>query len=368
MDKMKILILSWRCLKNPASGGSELYFHEMAKRWVKWGHEVVWFSPAFPGCLKEEVHDGIKIIRRGGRFSVYLRAFLSYLKELDKDFDVVIDVENGIPFFSPLYIRNGKVVLHIHHIHKEVWFKEFKFPLSQIGYLLEMKFMPLVYKNKKVITISESSVEEIIKEGMTKFKLAVVNPGIEFYKTRRFAKNKKPAILFLNRIKKYKGIGILLKAVNELKKRKSKDIEFWIAGSGDYLEEMKTYAKDRGLKNVKFFGRISENKKAELMQRAWLFANPSFKEGWGIVNIEANYFGTPVIGSNVGGIRDSVIDGKTGVLFEYGNYKELADKISSLVKDKKKLSIMQKNGKKWSKKFSWDTKAKEYIDILKKQS
>ena len=363
---MKILILSWRCIKNPAAGGSEIYFHELAKRWVKLGNEVVWFSPEFKGCKKEEFCDGVKIIRRGGRFTVYLRAFWSYITELDRDFDAIIDVENGIPFFSPIYIKKDSVFLHMHHVHKDVWFEQERFPLSWIGYFLEMKLMPWIYKKNKVITISNSSARDILTEQITNKKPRIVNPGVNFCKYKKFGKNKIPAVLFMNRIKKYKGVKILLDAARVMS-AENKNIEFWICGSGDDLPEMKEYSHSNALKNVHFFGRVSEDKKVELMQRAWVFVNPSFKEGWGIVNVEANYFGTPVIGSNVSGIRDSVIDRKTGLLFKYGDSKDLAKKINLLIKDNKLRARMSSEALKWARKFDWDAKANEYINILSRR-
>lgn len=360
---MKILIMCWRCIKNPAAGGSELYFHEIAKRWAVKGHKVVWFSPMFPGALKKEKLDGIEIIRAGNRITVYPLAMLNYFFKTERDFDVIIDVENGFPFFSPMYAKN-KVVLHMHHLHKEVWFKEKRPPLSWVGYFLEMKAMPIVYRKNKIIAVSKSSADELVENGIAKERPFVVNPGIEFYKYKKLQRSKKPCFLFLNRIKKYKGIDTFLKAANELS---DKNIDFLIVGSdGDYADEMKKYMKKNKLSNVKYLGKVSEKKKTELMQKAWAFVNPSFKEGWGIVNIEANYFGTPVIGSDVAGIRDSVIDKKTGLLFKYGDYKELADKILEITEDKKKLDLLGKEAKKWSKGFSWDNKAGEYMKCLEK--
>ena len=357
---MKILILNWRCIKNPSMGGSEIYFYELAKRWIKSGHEVTWFSPMFKNGLSEEKIDGIKFIREGGKYTGYIYSVFNYLKG-SRDFDAIIDVENGIPFFSPLYIKNKKIFLHIHHIHKNVWFKQMPLPMALLGYVLETKIMPLIYKNKQIITLSKSSYDEIIKEKISKFEPKIVNPGIEFYKYKKIAKSKNPIILFLNRIKKYKGIDIFLEAANKLKE---KNIEFWVVGDGDYLKNAKKYAQQNELKNLKFFGRVSEGEKIELMQKAWIFVNPSYKEGWGIVNIEANYFGTPVIGSNVAGIKDSVIDGKTGLLFKYGDYKLLAEKIELLINNKKKLKEISKEAKKWADEFDWDKKAEEYLNFL----
>lgn len=106
---MKILILNWRDIKNPSSGGAEILTHEVANRLVKWGHQVTQFSSSFPNCLPEEKIDGVKIIRRGhpdARYllkSVHFFAFWYYLKKFRGKFDVVIDEAHGLPFFTPLY-------------------------------------------------------------------------------------------------------------------------------------------------------------------------------------------------------------------------------------------------------------------------
>jgi glycosyltransferase involved in cell wall biosynthesis len=361
---MKIAIFNWRDIKHPQAGGAELYFYELAKRWISWGNEVTWFTSMFEGAKKLDKIDGMNIVRSGGKFSVYLKSPIAYLNS-KKDFDVIIDSENGIPFFTPLFAK-PKIILHMHHLHKEVWFKEMPFPMALLGYFLETKMVPFIYRKSRIITVSKSSADEIIREKFTRFKPEVVNPGIEFYRYKKFARTKRPSILFLNRIKKYKGIQILLDAVCELKNKGFDKFDVFIAGSGDDLERMKCYAKERKLDNVKFLGRISEEKKKELMQKAWVFVNPSFKEGWGIVNIEANYFGTPVIGSNVGGIKDSVLDGKTGLLFSYGNSKELANKIKYLIENKNLSKKMSKEAKKWAMNFDWDSKARSYLNMLNK--
>jgi len=361
---MKILIFSWRDIKNPEAGGSEKYFHELAKVWIKEGHKVDFICGGWEGCSKKEVIDGITVHRAGKKFSVYLLAPITYLKSKIKP-DVIIDVENGIPFFTPLFSKCKRRILHIHHIHKDVWDRETKFPLNKIGKFLERDMMPICYKHSRIMTISESSKEEIINEGYFKKVYGIVNPGVDFPTNyEKFTKNKKASLLFLNRIKKYKGLRILLKAAKILQEEK-KDFDLFIAGDGEDLNLMKEYAKKNCLNNVYFFGRVSEQKKYELMQKSCIFLNPSFKEGWGIVNIEANYFGLPVIGTDTGGIKDSILNNKTGILFKMGDEKDLAEKISRLIQDKKLRESMSKEAKLWSKKFSWDEKAKEYLEKIK---
>lgn len=350
-------------MKHPHAGGSELYFYEMAKEWVKKGHEVTWFSPAVHGAGKEEIESGIHFIRKGNKASVYLWAAYEYLKRLRHQADIIIDLENGIPFFTPLYSRKKKV-LHIHHLHKDQWYREYHFPITQLGRFLEEVLMPKVYKKVKVITLAKSWAEEIEKEGIGKEKPMTVAPGITFCKYKKTAKTKFPSLLFLNRVRKYKGIEVLIDAAALLKN--IENLKVYVAGEGEDLKRVKKISKEKGLeKKIIFLGRVSEEKKSEFMQKAWIFVNPSFKEGWGIVNIEANYHGTPVIGSDAPGIKDSVKNGQTGLLFEKGNAQDLAQKINALFNNKKLREKMGRNAVKWAENFAWRKKAEEYLNLLK---
>jgi len=362
---MKILIFNWRDIKNPKAGGSEQYFHEIARRWVENGHKVSWISGGWKNCLKKEIINGIHVKRTGNELSLYLLSPLAYSKLKEKP-DVIIDVENGLPFFTPLFSKDRKI-LHIHHIHKDVWFKEAEGKglkekiIALLGFVIETKFMPLVYKKIKVVSISKSSALEIEREKVGKI-IGIVNPAFSVEKGK-IKRTKFPSILLVNRIKKYKGIETLIRAFQKISERKEmKNAILYIAGTGDYLEIAKSITRtDR----IKFLGKVSDKEKYDLMRKCWIFINPSFKEGWGIVNIEANYFGLPVIGSNVLGIKDSVINGKTGLLFEYGDEEDLARKMLLLVKNKKMRENFGKNGKKFSRNFSWEKSAEDYLKILK---
>ena len=73
---MKILVLNWKDIKNPDVGGAEIILYELAKRWIKKGHQITWFSRSFKNALPEETIDGIKIVRRGNKLTTYLHAFL----------------------------------------------------------------------------------------------------------------------------------------------------------------------------------------------------------------------------------------------------------------------------------------------------
>ncbi len=125
-------------------GGAEVFTHEVTKQWVDAGHEVTLFTSIFPGCKKEEILDGVRVIRSGGRFSVYGEAKKFYLKRFKSEhFDLIVDEINTRPFFAHSFIENGEhVIALIHQLAKEYWFYETSLPLSALGYYyLENKWL-----------------------------------------------------------------------------------------------------------------------------------------------------------------------------------------------------------------------------------
>ena len=109
MDSLKILILNWRCWLNPSMGGAEVFTREVAKRWVECGHQVTLFASEFEGCKREEVVDGVRIVRAGGKYGVYRWARKLYRKRFSKEgFDVVVDEINTRPFFAPKFVNSDE--------------------------------------------------------------------------------------------------------------------------------------------------------------------------------------------------------------------------------------------------------------------
>jgi len=178
-------------------------------------------------------------------------------------------------------------------------------------------------------------------------------------------KSETPLLVYVGRIKKYKQIELVIDTITELKE-KYPNIKLHIGGTGDHSEELKKYVIDKGVSAfVKFLGFLSEEDKAELLGRAWVFITMAMKEGWGITVIEANAMSTPVVGSNVPGLRDSIQHGKTGYLVNIGNEAELIDRISELLDNKETLKEFSSNAKSWSLKFSWQESAEHFIKKVK---
>lgn len=364
--QLRFLILNWRDTKHTWAGGAEVYVQELAKQFVADGNQVTIFCGNDGKCKRSEVIDGVTIIRRGGFFTVYIWAMLYYILKFQDKFDVIIDSENGIPFFTPLYSRRPKFLL-IHHVHQKFFRDNLKFPMRQIACFLEAKLMPLAYRNEKIITVSESSKKDIANLGYSDPKnISVVNPGIKIpnlSKVPRKAVN--PRILYLGRIRSYKNIDIAIRAF-QIVVKKYPAAKFHIAGEGEALDSLKELASNLKLSDsIVFHGKVDDDTRERLYRTSWFSVQPSSFEGWGITVIESNSYGTPVIASNVPGLKDSVIRNKTGILVEPKNVRLFATAIEKLIADKKLRHQMSKNAMKRSQKFDWSNNSREFLYTIK---
>jgi glycosyltransferase involved in cell wall biosynthesis len=357
---MRIAIFNWRCFRHPQAGGSELYLCEQARRWAAQGNEVVWFTSRPSGTLREELHDGIRFVRTGGIYTVYLFAALNYFRQSKAD--VIIDVENGIPFFTPIYARIP-VVLLIYHIHTDVWAREASWLTAKVGSWMERKVMPVVYRHKQIVTISPSS-EVMIDRLFGKHRpILLVYSGFSD-ELIPGEKSERPEIVYLGRLRKYKSVDVLLRAMHRLS---DLSLTLRLAGQGEDELRLRELAASLGLTNVIFQGYVDDDEKLKLFQRAWVVVNPSRMEGWGITNIEANACGTPVVGADVPGIRDSISPGQSGLLVPHGDDKALADAIRELIEDEARRNEMRHTAREWAERFSWQAASETFMEILKRQ-
>ncbi|MFC1999228.1 glycosyltransferase family 4 protein [Chloroflexota bacterium] len=359
---MKILCFNWRDITHAMAGGAEVYLHEIAKRLTN-EHEVVLFCGKYKGCKGRDEIDGIRIIRRGGSFSVYLHAIFSYLINLRKEnYDVVVDSINGVPFFTPLFVRKPKVAIMHHLVKKEIFFRELPLPLAPVGWLAE-KTIPFLYGKLPMVTVSDSSRQELIEFGIPEERIRIIYNAIDHTALGYGAKSPKPLIAYVGRIKQYKQVDHLLQAF-EIVKKEIAEAELVIAGRGDY-GELRKLVKAQTDSCITLAGEVSEEEKVEILKKAWVFVTPSMKEGWGISVIEANACGTPAIAYDVPGLRDSIRDGETGLLVPQGDIEQLAKAIIELLTDSELRTRVGQNALGWSSCFSWDRSAEEFEQVLK---
>lgn len=364
---MKILIINWRDIKNPEAGGAEVHLHEISKRIAARGHAVTVLASRFEGAAERDEVDGVKVVRCGGKFSFNFHVPRAYRRLLhDEAFDVVVDDINKIPFYTPLYVRRPILALS-HHLFAGTIFLETAFPLALYVYLSEALIAP-VYRRTAFVAVSESTRQELLRRGIPPCNVEVVHNAVDHaaFTPGDGAKSDQPLIAYLGRIKRYKRVGLVLDVFKNLSGR-FPTARLAIVGSGDYVPELKRQAERLGIAGrVEFTGFVSEQKKIEILRKAHVVINPSSKEGWGVTVTEANACGTPVVASNVPGLRDAVVDGKTGFLVEYGDVDAFAARVGQILSDDRLRTELGREAVKWAGQFDWDRSAESILKIMER--
>jgi glycosyltransferase involved in cell wall biosynthesis len=376
---MKILWCTWKDRKNPASGGAEVVNEEIAKRLARDGHEVIFLVGGFKGGAPEEIVDGYRVVRLGNRWSVYWKAYRYYKKNLRGWADLVIDEVNTMPFFSKFYVRE-KNILFVHQLCREIWFYEMAFPLNVLGYVLEPIYLWLLC-DRKVITVSESTKNDLLRYGFKPEKIAIISEGIEIASVADLAappapapasasrvpqKYEHPTILAFGSVRAMKRTAHIVKAF-EIAKASVPDLELVLAGSaeGRYGAKILAHIKNsRYASSIKYVGTVSKEEKIALMQRSWLIAAASVKEGWGLTVTEAASQGTPAVVYNVDGLRDSVKDGKTGIVCKANTPENMAENILKLLENKEEYARLRKAGWEWSKEINFENSYRQFIEKI----
>lgn len=370
---MRILILNWRDIKNPYSGGAEILTHEISKYLVKKNNTVVIFTSRFPGSKEEEYIDGVRIIRKGesiARYflnSVHYLAYEDYKRHFKGNVDLVIDEVHGLPFFTPWYVKEKKIAL-VCEVAGNLWFKMFGVFFGTLGRIVEMVYLKFIYRDIPFITISNSAKEDLIHNGVKKENISIIPVGVHIPKEKpTIQREKVPTLIFLGRITKSKGIEDAFLALKELVNKKT--INLWIVGKEDknYIRSLKEYAKELGIsKYVTFYGFVSEKEKFALLSKAWVLVHSSKTEGWGINVIEGNVVGVPAVGYDVPGLRDSIQNNMTGLLTEENTPRGLAKSLEKILNDKQLYLLLSKNALKWSTNFDWEKVGEQTWNEIKR--
>jgi glycosyltransferase involved in cell wall biosynthesis len=362
----RILLLNWRDLLHPRAGGAEVYCQEVGARMAAAGADVTLFSSLFPGAPLAETSRGITVVRGGGTFGVYARA-AQYLREHRHEYDAVIDFQNGIPFFAPLFVGpRTAVVCVIHHVHQEQFALHFPWPLSRVGQVLEGPVSRRVYQKRPLVAVSPSTRRDVRRRLRLRGPIHVVPNGlVEAVHTGLRPRAATPRIGVVSRLVSHKRFDLLVDAVPELRRR-------WpglcvdIAGDGPERPALEERAARLGLQEtVRFHGFVDAATRRRILLEAWLTVSPSQAEGWGLTMIEANAVGVPGVAFDVPGLRDSVVHGETGWLLppERSLGEGLAEAVETLT-DPVVAEEWSERCRTWAGHFSWDSTAERLAAIV----
>jgi len=354
----RILFVNWRDIENPEAGGAEVFTHEVAKRWIAQGHEVTLLTSRFPGASSATEIDGVRVRRLGrlrtGSFHALVQRELMRLR----GFDLVVEGINTMAFLTPLWRhRLPPTIALVHQLAVDVWDAEQPKPVAWLGRRIERRLLRL-YRELPVAAVSNSTREDLLGLGLT--NVTVVSPGRdEPPDVRGLKKEPVPTFLFVGRLAANKRPDHSVAAFREIK-RALPTARLWIVGRGPQEEALALALPT----DATLLGRLPRTELYERMARAHCLLVPSIREGWGLVVIEANSVGTPAVGYDVPGIRDSIRQGETGLLAEAGDPAALAHEALRLLQDPNECAAMGVRATEWAERFSWDVTANELLGLV----
>ena len=331
---MKIVWFSWKDRNHPQAGGAELVTDQILRRLARDGHSVTLLTANYPNAAP--LHGGVQVVRGGGRFTVYFHAWRNYRKSLRRTTDLVVDEMNTLPFFASLY-ANTKSVRMVHQLARQIWFYQLPWFIGWIGYLLEPIYL-FALRKQAVVTVSESSKQDLLRYGFKASKVRIISEGIELERPtalKRIKKYEQPTMLSLGAMRAMKRTIDQVKAF-EIAKMDVPDLQLKIAGDSNdpYGKRVLQYIQQSPFKDdIEYLGRVSAEQRLELMRKSHFIAVTSVKEGWGLIVSEAASQGTPAVVYDVDGLRDSVQHGVTGFAATRNNPSGLAGAIKELLVD-----------------------------------
>lgn len=365
LDGARIVVLNWRDVEHPQAGGAEQYLHQIAKRWVEVGARVTWLTARPPGQSRRAVIDGIEVVRAGGPLTLYPRTALALLRRFGR-IDHVVDCQNGIPFFSPLFVeRDVPIVQVVHHVHQDQFAMRFGPVLAAVGRFLEGRGTRAVYKNRATAAVSPSTRQELRRRLGFRGPIHIVPNGNSATPEVRSPRDPDPTITVVSRLVPHKRVDVLLAQLASTATAVPK-LRVDIVGDGPERTRLSTLSAELGLDDiVTFHGYQPDDVRDELLRRAWLTMSTSHHEGWGLAIVEAAAYGVPTLALRVPGVRDAVVDGRTGWLVdEVGQLGAAAIIALRELADEERAGEITEACQAWARCFTWDRSANLLAGVL----
>ena len=362
---MRFLMLNWRDPRNPKSGGAERVSQAYLGALRDRGHDVWWFANDFPGGEPEEIVEGIKIVRGGGKGTSVARALRWYRQQ--PAFDLVIDQHHGIPWYAPWWSRTN-CVAYIHEVLGPIWGVFYRWPLSTIGQWQE-RWTHWLYREVPFWTPSESTKRVLHRHGVR--QVSVFPNGTDATPLNELEKKPLQApvsLIAVSRLAPNKRVDHVLHATRILL-QKGVPVRLTIVGTGEAEVQLRQIASQPGLKDcVSFTGQLSEARKDAELRGAHLLIHTSVREGWGLNVIEANALGTPAIVYPVGGLVDSTVHGQTGIVTASETPEAVADGVRALLSAPAEYDRLRAKAWERAKTFVWQRVLPPACEWLEEQA
>jgi len=357
-----VVFFNWRDTANPEGGGSERYVETMARGLVENGARVTIFCAAHDAAPSDQVVDGVRYVRRGNHLDVYLLGVWNLLLRRFGKVDVIVDVQNGLPFFTRIATHKPVVVL-VHHVHREQWPVVFPGTLGRVGWWIERRLAPVLYRRSQYVAVSRATRAELVTLGVGKKRIAIVHNGTATPPDVAAERSPTPAIVVVGRLVPHKQVEHAIDAVAAVR-ADHPDVHLSVVGSGWWEDDLRKYAADAGAGDlVTFEGQVPEERKHEILARSWLMLLPSLKEGWGLVIGEAGTHRVPTVAySSAGGTCESVSHDRSGLLV--ADEVELTSALRELISDVDRRHRLGDGAYDMSREFAWEHSQASFVRVL----
>ncbi|MBJ7355933.1 glycosyltransferase family 4 protein [Nocardioides sp.] len=372
----RAVVVNWRDPGHHLAGGSERYAWELALGLRDAGARVEFWTARDAGQSARETADGIDVRRRGGQYSFYAGVWARLVADRvrRRPPDVVLDMDCGIPSFTPPLLGRGtSVVLVVHHVHQDQFRTAMRRPVSDLGRFLEGRLMPAVYRDVTTVAVSESTVTEMRRQLGWRGDVRVIHNGTDLPPAPTEVRTGERVVV-LGRVVPHKRVELVVRAFARLLVRRP-GATLDIVGTGPGMPAVSAAVAELGLgDSVLVHGFLPEEEKAAVLRAARLHVCASDAEGWGQVVLEAAAHGVPTLGRDVPGVRDSVRDGRTGWLVPEspgGDADELVRALGTgledaleTLSDPRVASQVAGHCRSWAEEFGWARMRAESVEVV----
>jgi glycosyltransferase involved in cell wall biosynthesis len=356
----RIHTLAWRDLDDPDAGGSEVHADEFMTRWAAVGLEITHRTSAAVGRPATARRNGYAVERRGSRYTVFPRAIAAELTRSMGPFDALVEIWNGVPWFSPVWCRRPNITV-LHHVHGPMWDQILPGPLAALGRGLERRVAPPFYRRTEMVTPSDATRDELLELGFRPDRVTAIPNGIDPRFRPGGARTPAPSIVAVARLAPVKRLSLLVESVIAARERVP-DLTLTIVGDGPERAALGRQVSDADAGDwISFAGRVEHDELVGLYQRSWIVASASLAEGWGLSLTEAAGCATPAVATDIRGHRSSVVDGVTGVLAEPA---ELADALVRVLTDDALRTRLGQAARDRATTLTWDASALGIMRVL----
>lgn len=310
----RVHVVAWRDLDDDDAGGSEVHADEFMRRWAEAGLDIVHRTSAASGHPSTDQRNGYGVVRRGSRYSVFPRTAASELLGRMGRSDALVEIWNGVPWFSPVWYRRRPRLTILHHVHGPMWEQIMPKPLADTGRLLEARVAPPFYRRGAMVTPSEATRQELIELGFRPDRVTAVDNGVDPFFSPAGERDEHPTMVAAGRLAPVKRFELLLDAAAEAR-HAVPELRLRIIGDGPLRPDLERWvAAHEAAGWVTLVGHLTRDRLRDEYRRAWVVGSASLAEGWGLTLTEAAACGTPAVATDIRGHRCSVVDGVTGVL------------------------------------------------------